>query len=86
MSTDIKCVVTKWPDTPNEEARVSGHFKSVLHEMAKHSTRLQVVFSGGGGVWPFQVKPKTRRHRVFGHFRSNLKPGDTGCLAISGPT
>ncbi len=29
------------------------------------------------GVWPFQVRPETRRHRLFGHFRSNVKWPDT---------
>ncbi len=29
------------------------------------------------GVWPFQVRPETRRHRLFDHSRLDLKWPDT---------
>ncbi len=58
--------VTKWPNTPNEETRVSGHFNWL--EMAGHAVNnLQVhkarvlghftpqLKQGDMGVWLFQA-------------------------------
>lgn len=55
---------------------MSDHFKSLNKAPQWHFLE---------GIWSFQVRPEPRRHRVFDHFRLDLKWPDTGVWVCVSP-
>ncbi len=75
----VRCAASRfreWPDTPNEEARVSGHFTFHLEWPNTQQGSERQAFSGG--VWPFQFWGEMARypHEIARHvcpcFKSDL--------------
>ena len=62
------------PEMPNTQQPLSSILQGCL--TISGPTWNQEVW----GVWPFQVQPETRRHGVFGHFKSNLNGQTPPCL------